>query len=408
MHKHRSLTIANTGQVPAAVYFIDRPVGPGQHPGIAPTWLKLKIDDGSGKLSSDFSKRTLEPGMAFNVEIELRILDVGLARALNEGIEQLEDILVLRVENGRDHFIPLRGIWLESSIGHSIGKLIRIPEGGIRKLQRQRPESSKSAASTSSISDDTPVKWSAPRELFRLTEATEDLTVRTTAEWGMLSDPAGERAPWEKFAGWPFNSQSWKSADERERGDRLSAICEALDDDASFDAKLPADLSHLEKLESTSEFLMIFLSAMDDGIVTSDLWQQIEAYLARSEKQKRNQEDQRTGLQEILSQNPSHSISFILITSMLDRIVHEIISASHDNKEWLDKAPDSSFQAAIPEKLRRKNLAKEPGIARKQVLVRGLAVCFSKAMVRSKEASKEKERVAIEERKVRFLELFFG
>jgi phosphatidylinositol-bisphosphatase len=419
MHKRRSLTIANTGQVAATVYFVDRPVGPGQQSGIAPIWVTLRIEDGSGKLSTNVSKRTLEPGAALNVELELRILDVSLARLLNEGVQCLEDILVLRVENGRDHFIPLRGTWLESSLGHSISKLIRIPEGGIRKLQRQKPDSGKRVGSaSSSLSDDLAVMWSAPRELFRLTEATEDLTVRAMAEWGMLyATESSLPPPWEKVAGWPFVEQVWTNAtdddddddnDDKERDDRLGDIAEALDTDSSFDACLPA-LTHLEKVEAMAAFLVKFVNGMEGGIITCELWEQLDAGLQKQEKEKAkvSVEEQRTWAQEIISSKPSHSISFILMTSMMERIVVEVMTAiQHDHPAVLLKQPSEAGMVSTGAK---KTASKDSREAWRLVLGRGLAVVFAKAMVRvGRVPEKEKERTGLEERKIRFVELFLG
>lgn len=415
MHKRRSLTLANTGQVPATVYFVNRPVGPGQQSGIAPTWVSLRIEDGTGKLSTDVSKRTLEPGAALNVELELRILDVSLARQFNEGVQSLEDILVLRVENGRDHFIPLRGVWLESSLGHSISKLIRIPEGGIRKLQRQNPDgsSNRTVSGSSSLSEEIPVKWSAPRELFRLTEATEDLTVRAMAEWGMLHTTESSPPAWEKVAGWPFVQQTLTNNDDddhdnQERDDRMADIAEALDTDTSFDACLPA-LTHLEKLEAMAAYLVKFLSGMEDGIVTSELWDQLDAGLQKQEKDKAKLsiEEQRTWAQEILSSKPSHSISFVLMTTMMERIVMEVMTAiQHNNAALLLKQPS---EAGMTSTVARKILSKNSKDAWKQVLNRGLAEVFARAMVRAgRVPEKEKERTALDERKIRFLEMFLN
>lgn len=420
MHKHRSLTIANTGQVPATVYFIDRPVGPGQDSGLYPNWLSLQIDDGTGKLSSDTGKRTLEPGQAFNVELELRILDVDLARAFNEGIKSLEDILVLRVENGRDHFIPLRGTWLESSLGHSISKLIRIPEGGMRKLQRQKPDSGKSksgsVSSGSVLSDEEaslPVRWSAPRELFRLTEVIEELSVRVAAEWGMLNDFSTPPS-WQTSAGWPFASASWTFGDEVQRAETLADIAEALDSDQSFDSVLSPTLTHIQKLECLAEFLLLFLRATPDGVVTPHLWHTLDEGLRKQEKLKASQqassEDLRTWAQEILSSSPPHSISFILVTSLLDRISSEIMATiQHSNPELLSKPPPAEFVSSIPTHLRKK-LPKDGKEAWRLSVVRGVAGAVAKCVVKDGEGEggKEKERQASEERKVRFLELFMG
>ena len=404
MHKHRNLTIANTGRVSATVTFIDRPVGPGQTPGIAPSWLTLRYEDGS-KISADNAKRTLEPGDTFTVVLELRILDVSLARAFNEGFKKIDDILVLRVENGRDHFVPLRGTWLESSLGHSINKLIRIPEGGIRKLQRQKPESSRS--SNSSASSD-PVKWSAPRELFRLTEAVEDLTVRSIAEWGMIAGDEGQ-APWEKVAGWPFEEESWITTEPTERSDRLAAVCDALDNDSAFDQTLPETLSHLERLESMASFLLLFLDGMSDGVIPEPMWAQIESGMLKSEKERKtlSGEEQRTWIQENMSHSPSHSISFILICPMLDRIISEVASA-HMLQDSSHPKPEPASYMRPAALIRRRTMSKDPGAAYRQMLVRAVAAIFAPVMIRAPVPSKEKDRAGLEERKIRMIELFLS
>lgn len=403
MHKLRSLTIANTGRVPATVSFIDRPVGPGQIPDLAPSWLILKTDDGT-KLSVENGRRTLEPGEAFNVELELRILDVSIARAFNEGVDSFEDILVLRVENGRDHFIPLHGKWLESSLGSSIDKLIRIPEGGIRKLQHQRPHSSKSSVA---VVPSDPVKWSAPRELFRLTEAIEDLTVRSVAEWSMVSGDDGQ-APWEKVAGWPFAEESWITTDMNERNERIAAVCEALDTDSPFDQHLPQTLTQLERLESLASFLLMFLEGLSDGVVPESTWAEVESGVVKSEKQRERptEEEQRTWVQEVLSHSPAHSISFILLCAMIDRIVNEVASAHDSARQQQDHKPEYPSTIKPLSHVRRKTLSRDPGFAHRQLLARAMASIFAPLMICAPQPSKEKDKTLLLDREMRIIELF--
>lgn len=407
MHKQRNLTIANTGRVPATVSFIDRPIGPGQAPGIAPMWLSLKTEDGS-RLTGDNAKWSLEPGDAVNIELELRILDVRLARAFNEGIKSLDDILVLRVENGRDHFVPLRGTWLESSLGHSIDRLIRIPEGGIRRLQRQRPESSKSDGSSASSE---PVKWSAPRELFRLTEAVEDLTVRSVAEWSMVSG-SEDQAPWEKVAGWPFSEESFITTNPMERNDKLAAVSEALDNDAPFEQALPATLPPLERLESLANFLVLFLEGLSDGVVPEHTWAQLEIGILKTERERSRptEEEQRTWIQEIMSQSPAHSISFILLCAMLDRIVNEVASAHAALRNQERNKPDAAIASLIrPGALiRRKTWNKDPAVAHRQILARAMASLFAPLVIRSPIPVKDKDKLALDDRKIKVIELFLS
>ena len=169
--KTRTVTVANTGRVPATVGFVDRSVDAGAPRGIAPPWLSIHFDRSSDNQNQNpgaLLEYTLQPGDAANVELSVHISDIALIRRLNDGEENLEDVLVLRIHNGRDYFLSLRGNWLQSVFGRSIEKLVRIPEGGVRRLQHQRPDGSSHGESDN-------VKWSAPRELFRLTEAIESL-----------------------------------------------------------------------------------------------------------------------------------------------------------------------------------------------------------------------------------------
>ncbi|PNS15470.1 Inositol polyphosphate 5-phosphatase OCRL-1 [Sphaceloma murrayae] len=402
--KHRSLMIANTGQVPAVITFVDRPVGAGQAPGPSPAWMTLNMDieDGNNMNVRHYTgPRTLEPGDSCNVDLHLKIKDRHLITALNEGIQQLDDILVLRVENGRDHFIPVRGKWMESSLGRSIDKLIRIPEGGIRKLQNQRP---KSKSSSHGPTDDMPVKWSAPRELFRLTDAAEKLTELCIAEWEMIS--GDEEAPWVTTAGWPFSEASWTTTTFEQRHELSAAVCEALDTNAAMNECMPPETPKMAMLETLASFLIEYLESMPDGIVTQDLWEKLQDAQKKQEREKKDfsLEDQRTSIQEILSGSPPHSISFILLTSMLDRVVQEQVAST------LRSAEKDDFQIPKPIKrtnsLSKKEMSREPKIAYRQIITRKMADIFGKAVIRTPEPGKAKEKAALDDKKAKLLELF--
>jgi len=144
--KRRNITIANTGRVPATFGFADRPVGNDQAAGPFPEWLSVTFDrepdkvNGTKPGADDVHERfTLEPADVINAELRLKIENVSAVRDLNEAAVTLEEVLVLRVEEGRDHFLPLRANWLQSALARTVDKLIKIPEGGIRKLQHQVP-----------------------------------------------------------------------------------------------------------------------------------------------------------------------------------------------------------------------------------------------------------------------------
>ncbi|KAJ8115963.1 hypothetical protein OPT61_g2504 [Boeremia exigua] len=221
--KRRNITIANTGRVPATFGFADRPIEEDQDAGPFPSWLTVTFDkepDARSKSGPDDIQQryTLAPAEVINAELKLKLKDVGSVRNLNDETQSLDEVLVLRVENGRDHFLPLRGQWQSSALARTVDKLIKIPEGGIRKLQHQSPSASET------------VKWSVPREVFRLTEAIEDLTERALAEWDMTKASDDARAPWMDNAGWPFTRthtqtpDAWDSSHEDELADLYNAL----------------------------------------------------------------------------------------------------------------------------------------------------------------------------------------
>ncbi|KAF2490423.1 DNase I-like protein [Lophium mytilinum] len=400
--KRRSITIANTGRVPAIVSFVDRPAEPGQPMGPLPPWLFVRFDrdpDKNPGTPSEHNQYTIEPAEVCNVELKLKVENIELVRELNDGVATLDDVLVLRVENGRDHFLPVRGRWLSSSFGRSIDKLIRIPEGGIRKLQRQKPSATDQA-----------VKWSAPRELFRLTESIEDLVERTLAEWDMTSSE-GDKAPWQNNAGWPFAEESWGATTSASRVSLRANVYEALDCDQPFDTAFTADVLPMERLEVLAQTLLVFLWGLQDGVVTEELWVQLESGIAAREKAKQQLalDDERMSCLEILSSAPTHNVSFVLLTSMLSRVASEIVNSTSTAARPMS-APRSSVELPASPRVtvRRKTLSQIPDVARRQLINRNYAVIFSGVMMRTPQFSKgkEKEKRTREERMTSLIEIF--
>lgn len=147
--KHRTVTIANTGRVPATISFVDRPVSTGQEESPHPAWLTINWDrdpDVNNKKNKNPPTYTLEPGDACNLDLGVRVEMTDFAKDLNEGSTKLDDNLILRVQNGRDHFLPISGKWVRSGLERSINKLDKIAEEGIRNLQNQKPEGSEAGS----------------------------------------------------------------------------------------------------------------------------------------------------------------------------------------------------------------------------------------------------------------------
>lgn len=186
--KQRVVTVANTGTSPAKVHFVTRPdfstaLDPAAVPTaevIAKPFIGVSFSDSPPLLSSESAPSpasaaslsegvTLQPGEVCQIHIRLHIVVVADVRALNAGTDTPEDVLVLRVDSGRDVFLPIAATWLPSAYGRSLDELVRVPEGegGVRAwtLQRLKQKHGRDAEAR-----DAPVLYSAPREVYRLTE----------------------------------------------------------------------------------------------------------------------------------------------------------------------------------------------------------------------------------------------
>lgn len=382
--KTRSVTIANTGRVPATVGFVDRSIESGQPGGISPPWLKISFDrppDIQKPNPGAFQEHTLHPGDAANVVLTIHVNDLDLVRRLGDKAESLEDVLVLRIHSGRDYFLPVRGEWQQSAFGRSIEKLVRIPEGGVRRWQHQKPGGGSHG--------DEGVKWSAPREVFRLTEAIEDLVERALAQWGMTGE--ADKAPWEKDAGWPF--RGWIS-DEKQRGILRQAVREGLDTDQPFSETFPPEIEPLHRLEAAAETLVQFLKSLEDGIVDEALWLELDKGILDREKTKKtlSREDERMWVLDTLSTAPAHSVSFTFVTFMLDRVANEIAPTLPPREPQTSGADSVQSNAGSS--------------VRKSEMAAAYAGIFADAMIRLPAALKSKERKASETRRRHVVELF--
>ncbi|PFH56946.1 hypothetical protein XA68_15736 [Ophiocordyceps unilateralis] len=316
--KSCALTIANTGSVVATFAFVEKPTtGEGEEPS-GPGWLTTSFLRADGDETIELvGSVTLEPGETISAHIEARVSAVSQLRSLNDGQARLEDILVLRVEDGRDHFVPVRGSWLPTCFGRSVDELIRVPEGGIRKFVRDR-------GIRGSIAYDSDVHCSAPRELFKLTEAMQTLAERCAADEAMLADMRLPRDP-----GWPFEASTW-TAGLAEQSSAKADIVTAMDTDAPIIKALPLELSSVHKLELVSAALLLFLSALTDGLVPPLLWAKLSAALPNVNALPTA--DAKFQVLDLLSTAPNHNIAFIFLTATASRVATELSPSTEEDQ----------------------------------------------------------------------------
>lgn len=405
--KSRIVTIANTGQIAATFSFVERPTESGEDARVVPKWLGLRVESTTVHPSVTAEKEeahgvTLSPGETTSLELVLDITDGELVHELNEGISELEDVLVLRVENGRDHFIPIKGIWLQSSFFRTLDELVSVPEGGVRKL----PQSQKKKDLTQIDSvDRSAAHHSAPKELYTLTEILPVYLERSMAEWGMVHD--GDLPPWQYETGgtsWPFNRETWTFHEGEERSELLSGVREALDTAGSLDANFDPDIPSIIRVEILAQTLLSFLQSLRDGIIPTSAWAEVERRFSYMEKEKTQftPEEVQDMVMDALSSSPIHSVSFTFITFLLSRIVHELVPCG---------APPSTSASAMPtspnpsRRSRASTLSSDSGTApstpgQESISKRGLFPALRRRRTTSISSASVTETVELDRRKI--------
>lgn len=321
----RHLTVANTGSVAATFSFVTKPTTEDGDDTV-PEWLKtifISADEESD--ASLGATVTLDPGDTASVLLELQVSAIPHIRALNEARSRIEDVLVLRIEDGRDHFIPVRGTWQPSCLGRSIAELIRIPDGGIRKFVEKKDIKG-------AIAYDSDVQCSAPKELFKLTEVVQTLVERSLAEATMLEEEVLPRDP-----GWPLESSTWRVG-ESDMQDAKVKLVSALDNDASLLDALPLEWPASFKLEVVSSILLLFLESLTDGLVPTHLWAKIAISLPNVASSSVGAwSDTKTQILDILSSAPNHNIAFVFLTATLSRAASDLTPVTNEPKGGLSR-----------------------------------------------------------------------
>ncbi|XP_056331118.1 type II inositol 1,4,5-trisphosphate 5-phosphatase [Danio aesculapii] len=163
-HQARTVTVHNDGQVPCQFEFIQKL----DEPAYCKPWL-----------TAHPAKGFLAQGASVDIDLEV-FVNRHTAPELNAGLQQLEDILVLHLERGKDYFISITGSYLPSCFGSSLSALCLLrepiqdmPLESIRKL---------SVKSNSPVIDSTDKPQEIPKEiwmmvdhLFRYAKKQEDL-----------------------------------------------------------------------------------------------------------------------------------------------------------------------------------------------------------------------------------------
>ncbi|GMH76240.1 hypothetical protein TrLO_g4041 [Triparma laevis f. longispina] len=143
-----SLLVTNSGKVVAHFRLVPKL----EDEGLCKDWISVSPTFGM-----------LIPGESMTINFSIN-LDNKTAQQLNLGRESLDDIIILRLENGRDHYLTVSGKYARSCFGMSLRDLVVIGEP-VRDLPLE-PE-----ARAEFEKKHPPSSLSVPKELWRIVDA---------------------------------------------------------------------------------------------------------------------------------------------------------------------------------------------------------------------------------------------
>ncbi|KAF3923648.1 Synaptojanin-1 [Orbilia brochopaga] len=432
----RTVTMANTGRSEATCEFVTRPVMPmvleddedfgftkvssadindsmafgddssatdGLEEEVCKPWLSAAF--GNAETDEPYS---LKPGEAEPIILELalppnkhgrqsRAANAALLRHLNTGKEELSDVLVMRVGQGQDKFIPVKAKFKPTFLGYSLVELLRIPDsaGGIRNNPKCTGEA----------------HWSAPRELFRMTEYLL-LTLKSI----VLSE-GGEGVRWTMLPGWPFVKETWglvdRDYDDLEEFDELTRaswharsalkrwIRDSLDCDTDWaweevDRK---GYSEEDKCEAMAECLLEWLGYLKNGVIPTSIYGEVVKGVGG-----------KAGADKILDMLPTaappvHTNVFIYLTGFIAEVI-SLLSPKYDaatSTSNISSAPLSA--AALVKRLSASSRVTTTELVKKNILKEFSDVIVRRPQVMDGWRSETLERRE-EEKRIAFLAAF--
>ncbi|KAI4165645.1 MAG: hypothetical protein LQ342_000587 [Letrouitia transgressa] len=327
--KTREITVGNTTNVPATIFF----VGQLGTRAVAPSWLSIRfnrIPDEPG--SRDY---TLLPGEAINISLTIHITSIAQVRELNaktESTRALDEVLILRVDKGMDHYVSVWGTWEHSVFGYPLSK--STPAGEVKNfLQLSLPKFSLGVFAIEDYYVD-PVRkcvWSAPKEIFLMTDLIQRAVTRITAEASMKEGDF--HPPWARNYAWPFAIayEDWTPANDIEAADLRLHLGEGLDARIHFPRRFGQMLSiegRADMVEAMATTLITFLSSLEDGVIPESMFElmQAEGIELRETESEYLEETWQLATLNLLTLKPAHSAAFTAIMNMLKSIAYEISS----------------------------------------------------------------------------------
>ncbi|KAI4214075.1 MAG: hypothetical protein LQ351_003479 [Letrouitia transgressa] len=338
--KTREITVGNTTHVPATICFVEQ----SKIEAIAPSWLSIHFNrrpDNPG--SKDY---TLLPGESVNISLTIHVTSIPHVRELNakpESTRALDEVLILHVDNGMDHYVSVWGNWEHSVFGYPLSK--STPAAEVENYDKLSLPKKIMIFSEEDYYLD-PIRkcvWSAPKEIFLMTELIRASVTEIVKEASVKG--CDFHPPWARNYAWPFAIayEDWTPANDVEAADLRLHLGEGLDARIHFPRRF-GQMSTLEgkadMVEAMATTLITFLLSLEDGVFPESMFESMR--LASIEIQEEDFDDPMETLQvvilKLLSTRAAHSAAFTAILNMINVISEQISKTNvHHQHSWRTK-----------------------------------------------------------------------
>ncbi|KAI8381059.1 Endonuclease/exonuclease/phosphatase [Radiomyces spectabilis] len=246
-YKEKKIVLENTGQVLAPFCFISKM----DQDNVCPPWLQIQPLSG-----------VIGPGEKVVIQFELMI-DPTFSPPFNQGQEKIDDILVLRLVNGKDFFIVISGNYIPTCFGMPLDKLAQMTVP-VNQVSLGAVTAKEQPASPAQVR---PQQASLPKELWRVLNFLWNKNMLCiTSLFLKHGDPV-------------ISKYIRKCLDTGEQFDNSVLLGGSIDndeDESNDDTSTSNDNAHKEAIGANSmiDVLIAFLECLPEPVIPSDLYTQ--------------------------------------------------------------------------------------------------------------------------------------
>ncbi|CDH48521.1 domain-containing protein [Lichtheimia corymbifera JMRC:FSU:9682] len=154
--KEMTLELENTGDTLTSLGFVPKVDDGEEQEQVCPPWLQIHPTSG-----------VLAPGEKTMLYLRIRV-DPAVSAPLNEGNQQIDTVLVLRLENGKDLYIVVKGRYIPTCLGIHLDRLALMSLPVSSMSSHPNPSSKKNGQAITTADNTSTQQATLPKELWRV------------------------------------------------------------------------------------------------------------------------------------------------------------------------------------------------------------------------------------------------